>query len=279
MLKIPGRGTKKPEKEDNRISDEWKFESKEIADLVMNNLLSELRNESFYVQAMSKGKGYSHARKDDIDLFITEKNKSITITTDKTDMPFVKNELYEIILELSHNIEKLKTSANPVEMKKDLMDTEARATKDILALIDPECFVLDLKGKIKEDIIKELVDVLAAKGKLLDRNQVLADVLEREITMSTGMDHGIALPHAKTDGIAETSVVVGIKKEGIDFESMDGQPSQLFVLIVSPKKDCGLYVQFLAAVGAILRDKEIRETVINSDSPQDAVSLLKKLKS
>jgi len=193
-------------------------------------------------------------------------------------MPFVKNEVYEVILDLYHNIERLKISANPMQMKKELFDTEARTTKDILALLDPECFSMDLKGVTKGQIICELVDLLEANGKLIDKDLVLADVLEREKTMSTGMDHGIALPHGKTDGISDTAVAIGVKKDGVDFSSMDGQPSQLFVLIVSPKRDCGLYVQFLAAVGAILRDKTLRDSIISASSSQEAVDLIRKRK-
>jgi len=277
-LKISGQGTRKPEKNDDNISEVWKFETPEIADLVLNNLLMELRNEGFYIQTMNIDEGLSQARKDDIFLVITEEAKSISISTSKTDMPFVKNEIYEVILELSHNIEKLKTSADTMEMKRELFDSEARTTKDILALIDPEYFIMNLQGETKEEIITELVNVLAAKDNLVDRNMVLADVLERESTMSTAMDHGIALPHAKTDGIHNNAVVVGIKKEGVAFDSMDGLPSRLFVLIVSPKKACGLHVQFLAAVGAILRDETLRNAVINSTTPQEAVEYLRKRK-
>jgi len=278
-FKIPGSGTRKQEKNDDNVHEMWNFESKEIADLVVDNLLIEFRNEGFYVQTMNIDEGISQARKNDICIFITEEHSSILITTSKTDMPFVKNEVYEVILELYHNIERLKTSADPAKMKRGLLDTEARATKDILELIDADCFTLNLKGETKGQIISELVDLMDSKGKLLDKDIVLADVLERERTMSTGMDHGIALPHAKTDGIADTAVAIGVNKGGVDFESMDGQPSRLFVLIVSPKKDCGLYVQFLAAVGAILRDKTLRDAVIDSASPQEAVELLRKHKS
>jgi len=277
-FKFSGQGTRKPVKHDDNAREIWNFESAEIAELVIENLLNEFRNEGFYVQTMNANEGICQARKDDISIFITEEHASIMVSTAKTDMPFVKNEVYEVILDLYHNIERLKTSANPVAMKKELFDTEARATKDILALIDPDCLILDLKGNSKGQIICELVDLLDAQGKLLNKDIVLADVLERERTMSTGMDHGIALPHAKTDGITDTSVAIGIKKNGINFESMDGNPSQLFVLIVSPKKDCGLYVQFLAAIGAILRDKTLREALINCTKPEEAVELIKKIK-
>jgi len=275
-LKIPKPGTRKPVKHDDSVHEVWKFESDEIADLVADIFLRELRNEGFYTQTMNIDEGLSQAHKGDIAIFITEEHKSISIATSKADMPFVKNEMYEVILELSQNIEKLKNSANTEELKKDLLDADARATKDILALIHPEYFSTELKGETKEEIIAELVDILAAKGKLLNRDLVLADTLEREKSMSTGMGHGIALPHAKTDGIHETTVAVGIKKSGVNFESMDGQPSRLFVLIVSPKKECGLYIQFLAAVGSILRDEAVREGVINAATAQDAVDLLMK---
>jgi len=277
-LKIPGQGTRKTVKDADNVNEVWNFESEEIANLVVENLINELRNERFFVQSMNIDEGITQARKDDISILITEEHASILISTSKRDMPFVKNEIYEVILDLYHNIERLKISADPAKMKKDLFDTQARATKDILALINPGSFIMDLQGKTKGHIICELVDLLESQGKLLDREQVLADVLERERTMSTGMDHGIALPHAKTDGITDTTVAIGISKEGVSFESMDGNPSHLFVLIISPKKDCGLYVQFLAAIGAILRDQALRDMIINSSTPHEAVELIKKLR-
>jgi Kef-type K+ transport system membrane component KefB/mannitol/fructose-specific phosphotransferase system IIA component (Ntr-type) len=278
-LKIPKQGTIKPENDNDTVHEVWEFESDDIADLVADNFLRELRNEGFYIQTMNLDEGLTQARKGDIAISIIEEKKSISITTSKADISFVKNEIYEVILELSQTIKKLKTSTNTAEMKKELLNADARTTKDILALIDPECFNMDLKGETKKEIITELVDLLAAKGKLLDRAQVLADVLEREKSMGTGMVHGIALPHAKTDGISETKIAIGIKKEGVNFESLDGQLSQLFVMIVSPKKDCGLYVQFLASIASILRDDTLRNAVINSETSQEAADFLRKHKS
>ena len=225
---------------------------------------------------MNIDEGLSQARKDDIAIFITEEDKSISIATSKTDMAFVKNELYETILDLSRNIEKLKASSNPEKMKKDLLDSAARTTKDVLALIDPMYVSLELKGETKEDVITELVDMLAVEGRLLDRDQALADVFEREDNMTTGMEFGVALPHGKTDAIAETAVAMGIKKTGINYGSMDGQPSRLFILVVSPKKTSGLHVQFLAAIGAILANDDLREAIINAATPEEAVDLIKK---
>jgi Kef-type K+ transport system membrane component KefB/mannitol/fructose-specific phosphotransferase system IIA component (Ntr-type) len=277
-LKIPGPGTRKPVKDEDSAQSVWEFESDEIADLVVDMLLKDLRAEGFYVQMMNIDEGLSQARKDDIALSIIEEESTVTIETLKTDMPFVKNAVYEVILRLSDSIQKLKASADPAAMKKDLLDRDARTSRDLLSLIEPESVCLGLNAETKEGIITELVDILAARGRLLDRAQVLADVFEREKAMSTGMDHGIALPHGKTEGIADIAVAVGIKKTGVAFDSMDGQPARLFILVVSPKKTSGPHVQFLAAIGAVLKDAAMREAVINAATPEEAAGLLRKRK-
>ncbi|MDR3342569.1 MAG: cation:proton antiporter [Treponema sp.] len=277
-LKIPGFGTRKPVKADDSATMVWEFHSNEIVDLVIDTLLLNLKSEGFYVQMMNIDDGLSQARKDDISLSITEVERSVTIVTAKVDMPFVKTAVYEVILGLSDAIQKLKDSADPKAMQKELFVEDGRTSRDMLSHIQPEGVVPDLKGTTKAEIIAELIDTLAVQGKLQNRDEVLKDVLEREKTMSTGMQNGLALPHAKTDGVRDLCVVVGIKKEGIDFESLDGEKTKLFILVVSPRQSNGPHLQFLAAIGAVLKDDEIREQVINADSKAEVVTLLHKEK-
>jgi Kef-type K+ transport system membrane component KefB/mannitol/fructose-specific phosphotransferase system IIA component (Ntr-type) len=275
-LKLPGAGTKKPVKDDDSETAVWDFSSGEIAGLVADTLLKDLRAEGFYIQRMNINEGLSQARKDDTALSITEEESAVTIETNKADMPFVKTAVYEVILGLNDSIGKLKASADPQAMKRELADLEGRSPEDILSLITPECITLSLKGETKEGVITELVDLLAARGRLDHRDLVLADVLRRERAMSTGMQHGIALPHAKTEGVGDLAVAVGIKRAGIDFESLDGGKSRLFILVVSPRKTSGPHVQFLAAVGAVLQDDGVREAVIGAGSETEAAGLLRK---
>jgi fructose-specific phosphotransferase system IIA component len=276
VLRIPGRGTKNPLKGDDTISTVWEFHSDEIADLVVDLLLKDLRAEGFYVQMMNIDDGLSQARKDDIALSITEEESTVTIETSQADRTFVKTAMYEVILRLNDSIQRLKDSADPSEMKRELLDAGGRTSGEVLSLIREECFTLNLRGKTKEEIITELVDMLAEHGKLEDRDQVLSDVLQREKTMSTGMEHGIALPHAKSDGVKDICAAVGIAREGVEFEALDGESSRLFIMVVSPNKISGPHVQFLAAVGSVVNDPDIREQVINSRSIPQAIKLLRK---
>lgn len=274
-LKLPGLGTRKAAKGDDSVLAEWEFPNHEIADLVVDTLLKDLRAEGFYVQIMNMDEGLSQARKDSIALSIEEDENKLTIATSKADLPLVKTAVYEVILELHNAIEALKTSSDPAALRKELADMDGRTDKDVLSLINPDTVCINLKGNTKREIIEEMVEMLDKQGKLLDKSQVLEDVLKREETMSTGMQHGIALPHGKSDGVADICAAVGIKKTGVDFESIDGELSRLFIMIVSPKKISGPHIQFLAAISAILKDESVREMVINADSKDDVVSFLR----
>jgi mannitol/fructose-specific phosphotransferase system IIA component (Ntr-type) len=250
------------------------FSSNKVADLVISALLDDLRREGFYVQAMNLDDGLCQARKDDISLSIRKIKNIVTIVTAKADMQFIKTAIYEVIVELYESILKLKETSDPEVMKKELLDEDGRISQKLLARINPECISLDLKGATMEEIITELVDILNDRGLILDRDIVIHDVLDREKSMSTGMEYGICLPHAKTDGVGDLVVAVGVKKEGIDWNSLDEIKSQLFILMVSPKKVTGPHIQFLAAIASVLMDEATREAVIKADTPEKVAELL-----
>ncbi|GHT64900.1 sodium:proton antiporter [Spirochaetia bacterium] len=272
-LKVPGMGTRKAVKEDDSATAVWDFYSDEIADLVIDTLLNDLRAEGFYVQMMNINEGLSQARKDDVSISITEEENTVTIVTNKADMPFVKTAVYEVILGLNNSIQQLKESADPKALQKDMFEGEGRTSQDLRSLIVSECISLELRGETKDEILTEMVNILAFHGKLEDRDVVLEDVFQREKTMSTGMEHGIALPHAKSDGTKDICVAVGIKKTGIDFESMDNEKARLFILLVSPRKT-GPHIQILAAIGAVLNDDTAREQIINAKTKDEVIALL-----
>jgi fructose-specific phosphotransferase system IIA component len=131
-----------------------------------------------------------------------------------------------------------------------------------------------LKGNTKEEILNELVTILDKNGKLLNREEVLNDIFQREKTMSTGMQHGIALPHGKSDGVKEMCVAIGLKKDGIDFESIDNEPSKIFIMVVSPKKTQGPHIQFLTSISAILKDEKQRNQIINARSAEEIIGFI-----
>jgi fructose-specific phosphotransferase system IIA component len=271
-LKLKGAGTRKPVKGGDTETISWEFPSDEIADLVVDTLLKDLRREGFYVQMMNIDEGLSQARKDDISLSITEVEHTVTIETAKEDLALVKTAIYEVIVSMHDSINRLKESSDPAAMRLDISDSDGRTDKDILSLVRENCVSMHLKADTKETIIHELAEVLNTAGYINDVTLLIEDVLHREDTMSTGMQHGIALPHAKSDAVKTMCVAVGIKPEGIPFDSIDGEPSRLFILVVSPKRSSGPHIQFLAAVAALLKNEDTREKVLAAKTPAELVA-------
>lgn len=124
-------------------------------------------------------------------------------------------------------------------------------------------FCPHLKGRSKVAVIEEMVDALAlACG--IDRNGVLASILEREALMSTGMQFGVALPHGKHASVPILVTAVGLSPEGIDFDSLDGAPSHIFVMTVSSPERVGPHIRFLAAIGKLMDRPAVRERVLSA---------------
>jgi mannitol/fructose-specific phosphotransferase system IIA component (Ntr-type) len=140
--------------------------------------------------------------------------------------------------------------------------------------ISKDAIELELKSDDKDGVISELVDLMITTSKLKDRKAVLKLIHDREKKMSTGMNNGIAIPHAKTDLVDSVSAVIGIKKAGLDFESLDGEPAQIFIMTLSPAKRAGPHVQFLAEISRLLDIECNREKIMAAQSKEEVLDIL-----
>ena len=137
-----------------------------------------------------------------------------------------------------------------------------------------ETICLDMKGATKEQILSEMVDLLMASGHIRDRDAVLRAINDREKRMSTGMQNGIAIPHGKTDSVDCLVAALGIKRGGVDFGALDGQPSNIFVMTVSPDSRTGPHIQFLAEVSRPLNDASVRSKLLSAATREEVLHLL-----
>lgn len=149
-----------------------------------------------------------------------------------------------------------------------------RVAIDLRHVFRPPTVTLELKSPDKESAIADLIDVLVAAGEIPDRSAALEAVLDRERRMSTGMQHGIAIPHGKTETVAEVVAAVGIHRRGVDFQSLDGRLTHVIILALSPQGMAAPHVQFLAEVGRLLENPGLREALLKARSKEDLVSLL-----
>lgn len=145
----------------------------------------------------------------------------------------------------------------------------------LLELLNPEIVKVPIVSQTKREIIGELIQVLADAGQLTDVEKARDAVLTREDMGSTGLEMGIAVPHAKTDAVDEMTMSLGIASSGVDFGSIDGEPSYLFFLILAPPDQSGPHIELLAEIARITRSQSFCKLVIGASSADEVVGLFK----
>ncbi len=272
-LKVPGTGTRKADERGESKAVDFDFPSEDVAVLVTDTMTHELQAEGYYVRTMDIEEGIAQVRRDDKAFSMRLDGSRLSVQASGDALPVVQAAVFEAVADLNRSFERLKTDFDPASIQK-AEGTHAPLKAADAKAVCPACVAMDLKATGKEAAIRELVDLLAANGRIRDPSAVFADVMDRERSMSTGMAHGIALPHAKTDGADVMVAAIGLKRDGLEFQSLDGQPARLIVLLATPKKNPGAHIQFLAAVGAALRDADRREQILAARGPEEVVRLI-----
>lgn len=145
---------------------------------------------------------------------------------------------------------------------------------DLKHVLGRDSIVLHLKGHTKEEIIDELLATAAKSGKVKDLDGARRAVLEREGRMSTGMKHGIAIPHGKTNAVDDLVACIGVSDHGVDFEALDQEDCRIFILTLSPSDKTGPHLQFLAEVSLLFKSEEKRVAILAAKDPGEVLAIL-----
>ena len=134
---------------------------------------------------------------------------------------------------------------------------------------------IPLESKDKPDVLRELVRILKDAGEIDDFETVLKAVQEREDKQSTGLEKSIAVPHAKTAAVSSLKLAIGIAPEGIDFDSLDREPSKLFFLLLAPPGQAGPHVEALAEIAKLASSTSFCKALVRSENAREVVELMK----
>ena len=257
-LNTKGKGTKRELKEDEMGSYEIQMENSEQAEILTNTIIEYFEKEGYYITRLVLEYDVYQIRKEDMFIKLIKETKNehsdtIIFITKKEDIEFVKELVFEASVKLEYNSTSILKRLDLREMKKNSKTNSKENIKinfDISKILDPECIVTDLKAEKKEAAVKELIDILQAKGKISDKEAIFNEVMLRESIISTGMSHGVAVPHARTEGIDCVQIALGIKRSGIDFDAIDSHPSKIIFLLVSSTKKNDPHIKILASISA-----------------------------
>ena len=134
----------------------------------------------------------------------------------------------------------------------------------------------DLKSESKADVIAEMVGLLIEAGVLEKKHKpkVVEVLMAREALGSTGIGQGIAIPHGKSEATDKMISALGVSKKGIHFDSLDGESSHIFFLLIAPIDSSGPHLKVLAKISRLLKDKFFRDSLRNTRSSKDILDLV-----
>lgn len=141
-------------------------------------------------------------------------------------------------------------------------------------ILQAELIIEDLQATDKAGVVHEFAALLAQTGKVTSAAEIARVLLEREAQCSTGIGDGIAIPHAKSRGISEMVVAFGRSGRGVDFQSLDGKPSHLFFLLVTPDDRPADHLKTLARISRLLRNPDLRQGLMRSPARREIRQLL-----
>ncbi len=135
-----------------------------------------------------------------------------------------------------------------------------------------------LVGKTKAEVLEELIALAGKCFPGVDRDVLSEAIAHRESLMTTGIGQGLAVPHARLDGVTEPMVVVGISKGGVvGYESLDGSGVHVVLLIVAGKGQHEPYLRLLATAVNVLKDPAVRQDIINCSAAEQAYAMLTRM--
>jgi mannitol/fructose-specific phosphotransferase system IIA component (Ntr-type) len=145
----------------------------------------------------------------------------------------------------------------------------------LLDILQPACVRAPLQASDKRACIEELVDLMAGVGAIADPKALKDAVWTREQTRTTGIGHGLAIPHGKCPGVTGLVMAVGKPPEPIEFGAIDGKPVRLIIMLASAPERNSDHIQALARVSRIMMMNEFRERIYAAATGPEVYELLK----
>jgi fructose-specific phosphotransferase system IIA component len=142
-------------------------------------------------------------------------------------------------------------------------------------LLSSSLVKVPLEASTKDEILAELVQVLADERCIRDADEVLRVIREREAVLSTGIGNGVAIPHGKSMASPQLSIAAGVAREPVEYDALDGEPVRLVFLLVGPEAAAGAHIKALSRISRLVRQPDLRARLLESASSEAFVEALR----
>lgn len=239
----------------------YSFPTPEVTALLLDQLLEGFRKEGFFVHMLNLDEGLYQVRKEAMAIQIACRGRAIDFECNPDEIPFVRVAMTEVVLEIEQTLKELQRPLDVDALLSADVGEAARLARSsrLKRYLLPGGMVPALAGATKTDVIAELVAALSRQGVVSDEAAALAAVLKREEAMSTGLKDGFACPHGRTGAVRELVCAIGLKPGGMPFDSLDGHPTRVILLVLSPVDAVAPYMELMSAMRGVLDQAGRRE--------------------
>ena len=141
-------------------------------------------------------------------------------------------------------------------------------------ILQKNAIIINLEASKKTELLIQMAQYLASLYDLKDKAMVVQKIMDREAEMSTGIGFGIAIPHARMEGIDRVYMIAARIIKGIEFDAIDEQPVHLIFMMISPANASGPYTQILSSLSRIMSYEEIRQSLIEAETPESFLNVI-----
>lgn len=142
-------------------------------------------------------------------------------------------------------------------------------------LLTPDRIRIPLESRTKDELLRELVDVVSEGQQPAERAELLRAVRDREAVLSTGVGNGVAIPHGKSPLLPELRMAAGTASDPVEYDALDGQPVRLVFLLVGPETAAGPHIKALSRIARLIRHDDVREQLMRAKSAEEFLAALR----
>ncbi len=278
LVKLMGGtpGTKDPPRPAG-ASDELKFDfpSIDLATFFVGTINRLFEADGYFAHVTDRQLHRYQLRRDASVIDFRREGRVLTFRCRKSDATMVNAVMDEALARLTHTLQTLRAPLDTKRLRTGMVEDAPREgdRRLLLRRMRPAVIALPLQGATVREVLVELVEKLEAAGQVLDAAEAVRAVCEREADLPTGMEHGVALPHARTDAVDRLVCALGVSHAGVEFKALDGQLTHLVFLSLSPAEEPAPLLELMAQAAGTL-DEPRRDRILQASTPEEVIAAL-----
>ena len=270
-----GNGTRNNFAMPDSVKIMFQFPSHQTAMLMVNRAVSIFEDDGFYAHRLNRHQVLYRISRESQVIHLQSREGEVVFECSERERPLINTVMLELSSGVEQSLRELQKPLDDVALRKSMQRTNAVVPSGgvLRNRFRPETLKPRLLATTKQGVISELVGVLFENGLIEDRERAVRAVFDREQSLSTGMEYGVAIPHARTDAVTQLVCAVGLKKDGLEFDALDGRPVRIVVLVLAPESTPTPQLQFIAQMCRLLNEQG-RAALLACETCEDMYGVL-----